>query len=149
MIAISLAVVDSLILIAAGILHVYWASGGMWGFEHAIPQQEPEPGDSSIGEPAFRPHRIVTRAVGMVCFVAAGLLLTRVGIVELPVQGKFVEYGLWLLAGFFLLRTIGDFRFAGLTRRVKDTTFARWDARLFTPLFLWLGVSTVIVNLLV
>lgn len=147
MIAATLAVLDSVILIAAGILHVYWASGGRWGIDHAMPGFGSDPGETLLGEPAIKPKRIVTRFIGLLCFIASGLLLARVDIVSLPVQERFVEYSLWVLAGVFLLRAVGDFHSVGFTRRVTDTAFARWDAKLFTPLFLFLGMTIIIVNL--
>ncbi|MDX9857843.1 MAG: DUF3995 domain-containing protein [candidate division Zixibacteria bacterium] len=147
MLAAILAVIDSVILIAAGILHVYWASGGAWGYPQSN-GEFPEAGETLLGDPAFRRKRVIMRSIGLVCFIAAGLVLARVGIVTLPVQGRFVEYSLWALAGLFLLRALGDFRYTGLTRRVHGTVYARWDARLFTPLSLLLSITIFVLNLI-
>ena len=32
------------------------------------------------------------------------------------------------------LRAVGDFRMVGFWKTVRDTPFARWDTRLFSPL---------------
>ena len=39
-----------------------------------------------------------------------------------------------LMAAVFALRAVGDFRCVGFFKRVKDTPFAVWDSRLFSPL---------------
>ena len=149
MIAAVLAVLDSLILISAGILHVYWSRGGQWGFAQALPTRPKDPNDEiATRRPAFRPPGFAIRMVGLACFVGAGLLLARSGVITVPIAPSFIATACWVMAGLFLLRTIGDFRYAGLFRRIKDSSFAYWDARLFTPLFFFLGVTTILINLL-
>jgi hypothetical protein len=43
------------------------------------------------------------------------------------------------VAVILLLRGIGDFRYVGLFKRVRDTPFARMDSRVYTPLVLALA----------
>jgi hypothetical protein len=45
----------------------------------------------------------------------------------------------------FALRTIGEFRYVGLFKRVHSTPFARWDSRLFTPLSAAIAAAAVVV----
>lgn len=41
---------------------------------------------------------------------------------------------LWLAAGLFALRVVGDFRYVGLFRSIRKTAFARMDRIFYTPL---------------
>ena len=54
------------------------------------------------------------------------------------------QWGLWVLAGLFLLRTIGDFRYVGFFKRVREGRFAHLDTRFYSPLCLLLCVNTVL-----
>ena len=124
-------------LLVAGVLgalalaHFFWAFGGAGGFDAAIPQHN--------GKPVFTPHPIATALVGCALLVAAAIVLGRIGFWGATWPRWIFQFGTWGLAGMFLLRGIGDFRYIGLFRRVRDTRFARWDARLFTPLCLLLA----------
>lgn len=55
----------------------------------------------------------------------------------------------WIIPIIFFLRSIGDFRYVGLTKKVKGTVFARLDTLYFAPLCLliaWLGVVVQVVK---
>ena len=118
-------------------LHVFWAAGGRWGHGATIPERQ--------GRPTFHPG-------GRSTLVVAGLLATAsvlvLGRVRLGPAARFViltHAGTWVIAAAFLLRGLGDFRLVGLFRRERDTRFAWWDRRLYTPLAFALGISTGII----
>jgi hypothetical protein len=54
----------------------------------------------------------------------------------------------WGIAAVLLIRAIGDFRYAGLTKRINDTSFARKDTRFYTPFCLALAALSVILQFL-
>ena len=68
--------------------------------------------------------------------------------VEPFVPAWLSRYGLWLLAGVFLLRAIGDFRYVGFTKKVRATRFAQLDTRFYSPLCLLMSTNTLLVILL-
>lgn len=145
-----LALIDVLILIAAGILHVYWASGGSWGLKYAMPLDS-EPAENEemyIDERFGRPGKLLTRFIGLLCFILTILLLARVELISLPLAHQWTVLLLWLAAGLFFLRAVGDFKRVGLFRKDRRTLFAQWDRRLFTPLFLFLALSIAAINFL-
>lgn len=82
----------------------------------------------------FQPGRGGTLAVATGLFGGALVLLARTKVVWLPLPAPWPTWGAWALAALFGLRAVGDFRYVGLFKRVKDSPFARWDSRLFTPL---------------
>lgn len=127
----------ALVLLLLSGLHVYWLLGGRIGKDVSLPESE--------GQPAFRPGAVGTAAVAVALLAAAGVIALRAGVVELPVSDPLVHFGTWAVAAAFLLRAIGDFRYVGLFRRVRGTRFARWDARLYTPLALGLGIGAAVI----
>ncbi len=130
LLAIALAAV--LVLLAA--LHLYWALGGRWGWDAAVPT-EPTEG----GEPTFTPGPLATAAVAVFLLTAALVALAAAGLTALPVPRGLVRFGIWALAAVFLLRAVGDFRYAGFFKRVHTTRFAALDTRLYAPLCLVLS----------
>ncbi len=117
----------SIILIIISIIHIYWAFGGKWGIAGAIPTHE--------GKPLFEPEPIGTLVVSLGLIFASSIILGRVGYITLNTRFDFIfEWGIWFLAIVFLLRAIGDFKYVGLFKKIKDTNFAYWDTRLHSPL---------------
>jgi hypothetical protein len=125
------------LLTLLGVIHVSWAAGGVKGRSIALPERN--------GRAVFRPTRASTLAVAAGLFGGALVLLARLGLVELPVPAPWPRWGAWSLAALFGLRAVGEFRYVGIFRRVKGTPFARWDARLFTPLCIVVALGSALV----
>lgn len=137
----ALLLTNGLLLSIVTLIHVYWIMGGRRGLDAALPYRE--------GVAVFRPGRLATLAVtigfaGMAVFffVKAGWFFT-LG-VSFPVWIN--HYGLWILAGVFSFRAIGDFRYVGFFKRVREGTFARLDTRFYSPLCLLLAVNSALAN---
>ncbi len=92
-------------------VHFYWAAGGTRGIDLAIPSA---PGTSS--------HPVFTPGVGGTVLPASQATVLR------------------LMAAVFTLRAVGERRYVGFFKRVKDTPFAVWDSRLFSPLCIALSL---------
>ena len=119
-------------------LHVYWAAGGRIGAAAALPERN--------GAPLFQPGPASTLVVAGLLAFAGLLVLAHAGrgpATALP--GWMVALGAPVAAVVLLARAIGDFRFVGFFKRVRDTRFARLDTRLFSPVALLLGAATAIV----
>ena len=130
-------VIATVVLAAAGLLHVYWAVGGRLGHGAAIPTRD--------GRPVLRPSALGTLAVAAALFVAAGLIAVRSGLVALPALDGVAVVAAWVLAVVFIARAIGDFRYVGFFKRVTGSRFARLDQTIFAPLCLLLGILAAIV----
>jgi Protein of unknown function (DUF3995) len=80
--------------------------------------------------------------------VGVGLLLF--GLIQLGITTTIFSaidfwvfrYGNFFIAFVFLARAIGDFKYAGFFKKVKGTPFAKNDSRFYSPLCLFLSVST-------
>ena len=99
------------VLLGLGALHAYWAGGGRWGTDVAIPKRG--------GQPLFVPGPAGTLMVGVLLWAAGLVFLGRVGLWGqwLP-RWPFVA-GTWTLVIVFGGRVVGDFRWFGLFKRVR------------------------------
>lgn len=111
-----------------------WAIGGV-SAGAAVPSRRD-------GTPVFRPGPIASLSVAAALALAAAFVLARGHVVADWAPARVITLGTWGVATAFAARTIGEFRYVGVFRRVRDTPFARWDARLFTPLCAVLAVGT-------
>lgn len=128
----ALAVIGIVVLAAAAVVHGYWAVGGRRGLDAVVPR-------SSDDAPPATPPAWLTAAVVVALLVMAAAMGARLtGVVSTPVTA-IVAAGAVVLT----LRVIGDGRYAGLTKRVRGTSFARNDDRLFTPLTALLAFGAV------
>ncbi|MEM9592897.1 MAG: DUF3995 domain-containing protein [Acidobacteriota bacterium] len=122
----------TMIFVVLSLLHVYWALGGRWGLDGALPEAPPRPGEP--GRPVLQPGPILTGAVAVALGAAAVVSAAASGLMETPLPDPLVTAGIWTLAVLFLLRALGDLRYVGFFKRVRGTTFARLDTWLFSPL---------------
>jgi hypothetical protein len=117
-----------ILLMLAGV-HLYWAAGGKAGKGAAVP--------SADGRPLMRPSAFGTAIVAVGLCVMAALVALRIGWLNLPAlsgNGVVVRVGAWLIAAVFTLRAIGDFRYIGFFKRIRDSRFARLDTLAYSPL---------------
>ena len=118
------------ILIILALIHFYWAWGGKFGLDYALPTDEK-------GNRLLNPSTLIIYLVGFIllgfAYVAYRLYIGD----ELSII-IYAGYGLAIL---FLLRSIGDFNFVGLFKKVKNTTFAKYDTWVYTPLFLFISIN--------
>jgi len=127
-----LLVVSVLILIS--IIHVYWAFGGRWGVEVALPIKK------GSQEPVFVPRKIGTLLVAFLLVVAAFLLFIKGVYLRNAQEFNFFSLGCTVCAAIFLIRAIGDFKYVGFFKKIKHSQFARNDTRFYSPLCLLIAV---------
>jgi len=127
--------VAACLLLAISALHVYWAFGGRWGSSAALPAK---PGSE---RPLFVPRLPETIGVAVVLAALCAMLLVQAGEVPSVAKNGLTRWGVGVAAGVFALRVVGDFRYLGLFKRIKGTSFAYWDSRLYIPLCLYLAVA--------
>ena len=136
MIDLSLPVASGFALLS--VLHLYWAAGGRAGAVVSLPERD--------GAPLFQPGLASTLAVAGLLAFAALLVLAHAGHWPSPaLPGWMVSLGVPVAAVVLLGRSIGDFRYVGFFKKVRDTRFARLDTRLFSPIALLLGAATAMV----
>lgn len=131
------AVALTLVLLSLAAVHVCWAVRGV-GTTAGVPSR-------ADGTPVFRPGRIATLGVALALGIAALLVAGRGQLVDAGLAPVVLHVGVWGVAAAFAMRTVGEFRYVGLFKRVHDTPFARWDTRLFTPLCAAMAIAATVV----
>jgi hypothetical protein len=131
-----IAAATGLVLGALSALHVYWALGGRVGIATAVPSR-------AGGPPVFAPSAAATLGVAAALALAAYLVLVRGGVARPVGPGWLYTAGAWGLGVVFAARVVGDFRYVGLFKRVRDTPFAARDDWLYVPLCALIGAATI------
>ncbi len=118
---------------------MFWALGGRLGSGSAIPEVN--------GKPAFTPTRAATSAVALALFLASALVLGRAGVFSALVPAALFKWPVLILGFVFLVRAVGEFKLVVLFKRVRCTSFARWDTWLFSPLCLGISCAALWLSL--
>lgn len=122
----------AVLLTTIAAIHFYWAAGGTKGIDLAIPSVP-----SANNQPLFTPGARGTTAVGILFLVGAAIATGHV----LPANQATL---LRLMAAVFTLRAVGEFRYVGFFKGVRDTPFAVWDSHVFSPLCVALGLLALV-----
>jgi hypothetical protein len=124
------------VLFALAALHLYWMVVGVSG-GRALPER-------ADGALPLRPGRTASFAVALALSIAGVIVLGRAGLAFAAVPRVLSHVGTWGIAATFAARTIGEFRYVGLFKRVRSTAFARWDTWLFTPICATLACAAAV-----
>ncbi len=137
-------IVVALFLLIA-LLHFYWALGGKWGVEGAIPEQF-RTAYFSI-ENHFK-VQLATIVVAMGLCVFASIIGTHYLIDAGRVEAGYTTYVSWGIAAIFLIRAIGDFNYVGIFKKYNEDIFTRNDTRIYVPLCLFIGIAILVISFL-
>lgn len=129
----SIAIALALVLCALAALHARWAVRNRFESTFVIPKVH--------GQYVFIPSRTATSLVALALFVAALVALAQGQVIALDVPPLLVLIAAYGAGVVFMLRAIGDFWLVGFFKSVRDTAFARWDTRLFSPLSALMGAA--------
>ncbi|NMM50665.1 DUF3995 domain-containing protein [Marinigracilibium pacificum] len=135
-----LSITLSIIFLSLGIIHFNWVLGGEFGFSASLPTNEK-------GERVLNPKRLESAIVG-IGLTAFGLFyFTDSGLINIHLPNWVTEYGGWIIPSIFILRAIGEFKYVGFFKKIKNTEFAKWDTKLFSPLSLLIGLLGIIIQI--
>ena len=136
-----LSILLSLILIVLGLLHFNWVLGGKFGFEESLPTKE-------SGERVLNPKKIDSAIVGLGLSLFGAFYIFKCGLINYSLPEWILKYGSWIIPSVFLVRAIGDFKYVGFFKKIKNTKFGKTDSKLFSPLCLVIGILGFLVNLI-
>lgn len=137
-----------LIFSGLSLLHIYWAAGGNWGSDVAIPSllvaTASEPGHAN-NEPkmikAIAPGKAITLVVAGAFALVALLVVLHTGLLGLAVSHWALRWSLGAVTFAMLARAVGDFRLLGFFKTVTGTPFARMDTWCYSPICVALGLA--------
>jgi len=136
-----LSIIILAIFTALGLIHFYWLFGGKWGLEKVIPTKENQ--TSTLSIPKF-----ATLIVALVLLLFGLIYLVKSGLINVQIPNLVTKYGYWIVPSIFILRTIGDFKYVGFFKKIKDTEFAKADSKWFVPLCLTIGIFGILIQLI-
>lgn len=130
----------AVIFLLLSAIHFYWAFGGKWGIDVAIPTN-----DNSIQ--TLKPPTIATIIVGIGLLLFGLFYMAQIEFFSAKLPSWLPLYVGWILPSIFLLRVIGDFKYVGLFKKIKMTKFAKSDTKYFIPLCAFLALAGFIVQM--
>ncbi len=130
------------IFLALSLLHVYWAFGGVYALGGVIPTKNNE-------NKVFKAPPFLTFLVALFLFVVAMVYINAAHIYDFTFLPKFLkEYGIIIFSSIFMIRAIGDFKYVGFFKKIKETQFAKNDTKYFSPLCVFLGIAGFLIVIL-
>jgi hypothetical protein len=135
-----LAAIALAIIAFAAAFHFHWAFGGRRGFGVSLPQR-PD------GEPVLRDLLHLWRPAALV--VALGLVLlgelvtAKAAQLDHGIDPALLDPALLGTGVAFIARAVVPNRYVGFFKGLRSTRWARYDTRLYSPLFLILGLCLV------
>jgi glucan phosphoethanolaminetransferase (alkaline phosphatase superfamily) len=131
-----IALILSLIFAFLAALHLYWVAGGQWAVKATIPTKAQD-------GPVFVPSTMaIWLVVGGLCFFSL-LCWQKTSYTNIHLPAFVETFGLYTAAAVFLLRSLGDFQYFGIFKKIKNTVFAKKDSQIYTPLCVFLSLTTI------
>ena len=126
-----------IVFLAIAILHFYWGLGGKWKINEAVPATQ-------SGKKVLRPGPLAcfVVAIGLMSFAIFVLIRANILVIFLP--HWIWASGPWIIAAIFILRAIGDFKYIGFFKKIKQTPFGKNDSKFYSPLCLIIGILCVL-----
>ncbi|TDH28580.1 DUF3995 domain-containing protein [Segetibacter sp. 3557_3] len=129
-------IINTAIFALLSLLHFYWAFGGTFWYDEVLPTNS---SGSKKLNPGMTTGIIVASGLAVLAFISVGNL----GWFHKHIKTKYFQYGALIIAGIFILRAIGDFRFFGFFKTIKVTKFAVNDTLFFSPLCVFIAVISL------
>lgn len=135
-----LAYTNAIILISISAIHFYWAAGGKWATDSVFPEIK--------SSKPIRPSILATVFVAFIFLGFAGVYLNKIQFLNIPFPTFINQYGILILGIIFITRAIGEFKYVGFFKTMKDSKFAELDTKFYSPLCLFLGINSLIIKFL-
>ncbi|MFK7936756.1 MAG: DUF3995 domain-containing protein [Saprospiraceae bacterium] len=137
-----LIIVNNVIFFSLGLLHFYWAAGGEWALRGAIP--------TAFTDTFFDPKRLIatrlaTLVVAIGLFAFGYITLTHLEDIPKMIPQLWLNIATLAIAAIFLLRAIGNFDYCGFFSKDGTDEFSKRDRAIYSPLCLYLSLSTWII----
>ncbi|WP_194766205.1 DUF3995 domain-containing protein [Tamlana sp. I1] len=131
----------SIVFIGLGLIHFNWFFGGKFGFAEALPTKE-------TGERVLNPKKIDSAIVAIGLTLFGMFYILKSGLVPWQLPQGIIKYASWIIPLIFILRALGEFKYVGFFKTVKNTTFAKYDTKFYSPLCAIIGLTGIVIALL-
>ena len=130
-----------MVLLVLALIHFNWAFGGKFGFSESLPTKE-------NGERILNPKKIDSAIVGAGLLVFSLFYLLKSGLIQVQLPNWMILYVGWIISAIFLLRAIGEFKYVGFFKKIRNTKFGRLDTKLFSPLCLGIAIIGMLIGII-
>ncbi|MEO7990530.1 MAG: DUF3995 domain-containing protein [Chryseolinea sp.] len=130
-----LVLLNALIFMVLSGIHFYWLMGGKWGLASSLPS------NPSTQDFLFKPSIVATIVVAVGLLLFAIITLGNAMILPFRIDQRYFRYGDMFISIIFLMRAVGDFKYVGFFKRIRETSFAKMDSKFYAPLCLF--ISTI------
>lgn len=136
-----LSLILAITFIILALIHFNWSFGGKWGFDKSLPANEK-------GEIILHPRKIDCAIVGFGLTGFGLFYLLQSGFIALALPDWLMNIIAWIIPTIFILRAIGEFKYVGFFKKIKNTEFGKLDSKLFSPLCFIIGVLGMLIQLM-
>ncbi len=136
----TLPIILCLVFFALAFIHFNWVLGGEFGYAQSLPTNE-------SGERVLNPKRIESAIVALGLAAFGVFYLLKSGLIHTILPMWIMQYGGWVISIIFILRAVGDFKYIGFFKSIRNTDFGELDTKIFSPLCLAIGVIGIIIQL--
>ncbi len=136
-----MAILNALIFFGLSILHFYWLLGGKWGMNSVIPTK------TNTSDKVFVPSAFSTVVVAIGLLMFGLIALGNTNPFSNWIELTYFRWGNLLIAFIFFARAVGDFNYVGFFKRARNTVFARNDTWCYSPLCLFISITSIFVAL--
>lgn len=123
------------------LIHFNWFFGGKFGFSESLPTKE-------NGVRVLNPKKTESAIVGIGLLVFSLFYLLKSGLIQVHLPNWIILYLGWIISIIFLLRAIGEFKYVGFFKKIKNTKFGKLDTKLFSPLCLGISIIGVLIEII-
>lgn len=135
-----LGLISFLILVFISMIHLYWSIGGKWAFKEVLPTK-------ANGKLVLNPKWFDGLFVGVSLLGVAILYGIRIELFKITfLPNWFLNYALYVITIVFIIRAIGDFKYVGFFKKIKETKFANNDTKYFSPLCFFLSIVGALIE---
>jgi len=124
------AILIAIVLVFLSGLHFYWALFGIRDVSAVVPT-------APNGGKVISPGKVGSAMVGIILLFFALVFINKVVLV---IHGYGLSYVATAIGILFLLRAIGDFKYVGFTKSIKNSRFSKLDTQYYSPLCLVLAI---------
>jgi len=136
-------VLNTIIFSVLSAIHIYWAAGGKKWVDAAIPEKFKSKFFDVMNLNRVKIATIIV-AIGLLVFA----LITHSNYFNNFLASNWTKTLTRIIGAIFLLRAIGDFNVVGLFKKKSESDFAKSDNKIYIPLCLYLGISSILITIL-
>ena len=130
---------NAIIFLILSSIHFYWLLGGKWGMNSVVPTTE------KTGNKGFVPSALSTFVVAMGLLLFSLIELGNTNLFSSWIELSYFRWGNLLVAFIFVARAVGDFNYVGFFKRTRNTAFARNDTYYYSPLCLFIAITSLLI----